>query len=382
MNQMEKKEDLLNKFLRRIILSVVQPPSSGEKENGFFVSRNAGSSSSSSSSSSHGSDRVKNGDILEVLDKMCTCIKMDDPVNLPDDLTDGSLYDVVKDIVDYTINSHNDNKNMGNRGANSSSGNKRMSMSDNLKLSMLVDKERIFQSNTLMSISKPSLEGIENSRDLPFKPKLENKPHSFVDLELKEIKMSSCENHDDNIDNDNNTINSVASSHNLTKPSSYYAHPYQTELTELSYSSNLKMSEKKFKEKNLIKMPTDTPIQIIDDVTGLELMIKTLQNCKEIALHLQEHTHRSFSGFTCIMQISTRDKDFIIDTIVLWKNMHKLQVVTADPKILKVFHQGERNILCLQRDFGLYIVNGFDTCLLYTSPSPRDKRQSRMPSSA
>ena len=26
--------------------------------------------------------------------------------------------------------------------------------------------------------------------------------------------------------------------------------------------------------------------------------------------------------------------------------------------------------------------SGFDTCLLYTSPSPRDKRQSRMPSSA
>ena len=25
---------------------------------------------------------------------------------------------------------------------------------------------------------------------------------------------------------------------------------------------------------------------------------------------------------------------------------------------------------------------GFSTCLLYTSPSPRDKRQSRMPSSA
>ena len=25
---------------------------------------------------------------------------------------------------------------------------------------------------------------------------------------------------------------------------------------------------------------------------------------------------------------------------------------------------------------------GFDFCLLYTSPSPRDKRQSRMPSSA
>ena len=31
---------------------------------------------------------------------------------------------------------------------------------------------------------------------------------------------------------------------------------------------------------------------------------------------------------------------------------------------------------------GAYIVNVRLTCLLYTSPSPRDKRQSRMPSSA
>ena len=30
----------------------------------------------------------------------------------------------------------------------------------------------------------------------------------------------------------------------------------------------------------------------------------------------------------------------------------------------------------------LKIVHIADTCLLYTSPSPRDKRQSRMPSSA
>ena len=32
-------------------------------------------------------------------------------------------------------------------------------------------------------------------------------------------------------------------------------------------------------------------------------------------------------------------------------------------------------------DYGTKMVGGV-TCLLYTSPSPRDKRQSRMPSSA
>ena len=29
-----------------------------------------------------------------------------------------------------------------------------------------------------------------------------------------------------------------------------------------------------------------------------------------------------------------------------------------------------------------YVIENFNPCLLYTSPSPRDKRQSRMPSSA
>ena len=33
-------------------------------------------------------------------------------------------------------------------------------------------------------------------------------------------------------------------------------------------------------------------------------------------------------------------------------------------------------------DVGTMKLDGFSTCLLYTSPSPRDKRQSRMPSSA
>ena len=33
-------------------------------------------------------------------------------------------------------------------------------------------------------------------------------------------------------------------------------------------------------------------------------------------------------------------------------------------------------------DFGTMVVSGAGTCLLYTSPSPRDQRGSRMPSSA
>ena len=361
MNLLEKREELVDKFLRRVIFSVIQLPSSSDKENnflGFTESKNAGSSSTGSSSGPRGDNEVLDGDILEFLDHMCNCVRMDNQVHLPDDLKDGSLYETVKDIIEYTINSHD--KKMGSKSINNSCDDKNMSMSNNLKLSMLVDKERIFQSNTLTNISKPILDGAENSRDLPFKPKLTEKPHSISDLEIKEIKIS-CSEDDDEIDDDNNTINSAASSHNLMKPSSYYAHPYENELAELSYNSILKTSEECFKDKIPIVLPKETSVQIIDDVTGFDTMIKTLSGCKDIAIDFQEHTYRSFSGFTCVMQISTRDEDFIIDTIKLWKSMHKLQVITTDPKILKVFHHSEHTIICLQRDFGLYIVNGFDT---------------------
>jgi exosome complex exonuclease RRP6 len=61
------------------------------------------------------------------------------------------------------------------------------------------------------------------------------------------------------------------------------------------------------------------------------------------------------------MQISTRDADYIVDTLALRPVMHRLLGVFSNPKILKVLHGSDMDVLWLQRDFGLYIVNMFDT---------------------
>ena len=44
-----------------------------------------------------------------------------------------------------------------------------------------------------------------------------------------------------------------------------------------------------------------------------------------------------------------------------------------------IFDSGEDSLSVLS---GFTITNGFNSCLLYTSPSPRDRTRSRMPSSA
>ena len=73
---------------------------------------------------------------------------------------------------------------------------------------------------------------------------------------------------------------------------------------------------------------------------------------KNTDLETYEWTHRP----VVIFANSDKDPNFISQLEFLSKDIEALE---------------ERDIVVL-----------IDTCLLYTSPSPRDKRQSRMPSSA
>ena len=91
-------------------------------------------------------------------------------------------------------------------------------------------------------------------------------------------------------------------------------------------------------------------------------MLEELKGAKEIAIDLEHNDLRSYVGLVCLMQISTRDKDWIIDTLKPWREkLQMLNEVFADPKILKVLHGSNMDIIWLQRDLGLYIVGLFDT---------------------
>lgn len=91
-------------------------------------------------------------------------------------------------------------------------------------------------------------------------------------------------------------------------------------------------------------------------------MLEELKSAKEIAIDLEHHDQHSYIGIVCLMQISTREKDWIIDTLKPWRqSLQILNEVFADPKILKVFQGASMDIIWLQRDLGLYVVGLFDT---------------------
>lgn len=99
----------------------------------------------------------------------------------------------------------------------------------------------------------------------------------------------------------------------------------------------------------------------VDSVQALGAMMNDIRQANEIAVDLEHHAYRSFLGFTCLMQLSTRTHDYLIDTIALREHLQVLNQVFTNPDVVKVFHGADMDIKWLQRDFGIYVVGLFDT---------------------
>lgn len=139
---------------------------------------------------------------------------------------------------------------------------------------------------------------------------------------------------------------------------SSYLHPYEFELMKLETPRNLLTPIDEPKRPRDIEK---TPLIQVADEKGLKDLLYDLKHSTEFAVDLEHHSYRTFQGITCLMQISTRQKDYIIDTLSLRDELHVLNDVFTDPKILKIFHGALSDIDWLQRDLALYVVNMFDT---------------------
>jgi exosome complex exonuclease RRP6 len=68
----------------------------------------------------------------------------------------------------------------------------------------------------------------------------------------------------------------------------------------------------------------------------LESLLEDLKKVTELAVDLEHHDYRTFSGFLCLMQISTHEKDYIIDTLILRDELEVLNEIFTDPAVTKV----------------------------------------------
>ncbi|KAM9629964.1 exosome complex component 10 isoform 2-T2 [Morphnus guianensis] len=210
------------------------------------------------------------------------------------------------------------------------------------------------------NISRPQLkfrEKIDNS-NTPFVPKLFIKPNALKPLP-EALTKSGRERKErpEDLDVPAALADFIHQQRTQQTEQDMFAHPYQYELEHFSPPDGVL----KKPEPQMYRPIKETPCHFITTLDELVELNEKLMNCKEFALDLEHHSYRSFLGLTCLMQISTRTEDFIIDTLELRSEMNILNETFTDPAIVKVLHGGDSDVEWLQKDFGLYLVNMFDT---------------------
>lgn len=188
-----------------------------------------------------------------------------------------------------------------------------------------------------------------------FVPRLTFKPHALEPLDetIKEAQQQ---------------VHSLRTAHGRSpmQPLPSLPHPYEPEIRALDWDNQAtpegKINMFRLCEPQIYQPLESTPLVFVTTGRELEEMIREIKdNTREVAIDVEHHSRHSYRGITCLIQLSTRNKDFIVDPINIQEDLVALNEITADPSIVKVLHGAESDVIWLQRDFGIYIVNLFDT---------------------
>ncbi|CAF4023045.1 unnamed protein product [Rotaria sp. Silwood2] len=160
---------------------------------------------------------------------------------------------------------------------------------------------------------------IDNSTIIPFIPKIRIKPNALTPLPMMMAQMNF-----EPIDLDL-----------LQKHPEILDHPY---FDEIRIFEPDEMLLKKI-EPQFPKSIEETKYLFVDTIEKLKTMMDHIEIQLELAIDLEHHSYRSYQGFTCLMQISSRTEDFLIDTLTLRDELSILNNVFTNSKVLKVIFQ-------------------------------------------
>lgn len=104
------------------------------------------------------------------------------------------------------------------------------------------------------------------------------------------------------------------------------------------------------------------PAVYIDDDASLRDLAVSLQRETLLAVDTESNSLYAYRERVCLVQLSTRTADYIIDPLAI-SDMGPLGQLLADPAIEKVFHAAEYDLICMRRDFGFHLHSLFDTMI-------------------
>ncbi len=100
----------------------------------------------------------------------------------------------------------------------------------------------------------------------------------------------------------------------------------------------------------------------VDSTSALKRLADLLLRESQLAVDTEANSLHAYQERVCLIQFSTPSADYLVDPLAL-DDLTYLAPIFSDPKIEKIFHAAEYDIIGLQRDFDFSFANLFDTML-------------------
>jgi len=102
------------------------------------------------------------------------------------------------------------------------------------------------------------------------------------------------------------------------------------------------------------------PPLVIRDAASLQSLASGLRGIPRAGVDTESNSLHAYRERVCLVQISTSDRDYLVDPLSL-PDLSSLKEFFEDPRLEKIFHAAEYDLLCLRRDFGFRVRGLFDT---------------------
>ena len=106
----------------------------------------------------------------------------------------------------------------------------------------------------------------------------------------------------------------------------------------------------------------ETELVMVDQPQKLDAVARELSGARIIAVDTESNSLYAYQERVCLIQFSTREKDYLVDTLAL-DDLSPLGPIFNSETILKVFHAAEYDLICLFRDYGFRFNFLFDTMI-------------------
>lgn len=106
----------------------------------------------------------------------------------------------------------------------------------------------------------------------------------------------------------------------------------------------------------------NTELVRVDQPNTLRDIAEEITQSDILAVDTESNSLYAYQEQVCLIQFSTREKDYLIDTLAL-DDLSVLGPIFQSDRILKVFHAAEYDLICLFRDYGFRFDYLFDTMI-------------------